>query len=134
MHAYFKTDKFRQELNDDEVDAVVLGKDCADWLQFQLCSHEDIATERPVFEDWGWTMALSVKGSQFWINVQDWSFEQSQTWHLWTEPRGIVARVLTRIRSSRHKAASTRLRRVIGEVLSGDPAIREVCWSEVKPR
>jgi hypothetical protein len=129
MHAYFRTDRFRQELTDDEVDAVVLGEDCLQWLSSLLKSQPGIATERPIFEDWGWTMALSVNGSQLWVNVQDWSFEQSQTWHLWVEPRGIVAR----IRTGRHKDASARLRQAIDHALSADPAIREVRWSEAKP-
>lgn len=130
MHAYFKTDKFRQNLNDDEVDAVVLGEDCVGWLQSQLSSYEDIATDSPVFEDWGWTMALSVNGSHLWVSVQDWSFEQGQTWHLWMEPRGIIVRILT----SRYKTASMRLHQAIDEVLSGDSAIRDVRWLEVKLR
>ena len=130
MHAYFKTEKFRQDLNDDEIGTVVLGQDCIEWLQSRLDSHDGIATAPPVFEDWGWTMALSVNGSNLWVNVQDWSFEQGKTWHLWMEPRGIVARIT----GSRHKAASTRLHQVTDEILSGDPAIHEVRWSDAKPR
>ena len=132
MQAYFKTDEFRQELNDDEIDRVVLGQDCIHWLHSQLDAHDDVAAERPIFEDWGWTMAVSVKGSQLWLNVQDWSFEESQTWRLWLEPRGVVAAVAAKLTPSRHKAASMRLRRVIDEALSGAPAIHEVRWIESK--
>jgi len=125
MHAYFKTDRFRQQLADDEIDTVVLGEDCIAWLGSELSKSPGIATERPLFEDWGWTMALSVDGSSLWLNVQDWSFEQALTWHLWAEPRGIAARLLR----SRQRTASTRLRHLLDEVLAGDPAIRDVRWS-----
>jgi hypothetical protein len=129
MHAYFKTSKFRQVLDDDEIDRVILGEDCVEWLRAQLSSHKDIVTKSPILEDWGWTMALSLDGSELWMNVQDWSFEREQTWHLWIEPRGILARINTR----RLAAASRRLRELIEEVLSGDAEIREVRWSQAPP-
>ncbi len=129
MHVCFKTDKFRQVLNDDEIDSVVLGEDCIEWLWVQLSKGNDVVAQRPLGEDWGWTMALALDGAQLWINVQDWSFEKEQAWHLWMEPRGILAR----INPSRHAAASKLLRQLIDEVLSGDSAIREVRWSEATP-
>lgn len=129
MHAYFKTEKFRQKLDDDEIDNVVLGEDCIAWLASQLDDCPGIAAERPLFEDWGWTMAVSVDGSSVWVNVQDWSFEQALTWHVWTEPRGVAARLI----ASRLRTANTRLRDVLAQILSGDPAIRDVRWSETPP-
>lgn len=129
MHAYFKTEKFRLKVDDDEIDQVVPGEDCIAWLRTQLDDTPGIATERPIFEDWGWTMALSVDGSSLWLNVQDWSFEQALTWHLWAEPRGIAARLFT----NRHSAASSRLRQLLDEILSGDEAIHDVRWAELPP-
>jgi hypothetical protein len=129
MHAYFETEKFRQELDDDEIGVVVLGGDCVEWLRARLEGHEGIVVELPIWEDWGWTMAVSVDGSRLWVNVQDWSFEKAHCWHLWIEPRGFAARIM----ASRHSAARTRARNVIDEVLSGDPAISEVRWSEESP-
>lgn len=129
MHAYFKTEMFQQEVDDEELDHVVLGEDCIVWLRSQLNNCPGIATERPLFEDWGWTMALSVNSSLLWVNVQDWSFEQALTWHLWAEPRGIAARLM----ASRHRTASARLRHLLDEILSGEQAIRDVCWSELPP-
>jgi hypothetical protein len=129
MHAYFTTEKFRQEVADDEIDKVVLGEDCIAWLRSQLDRCPGIATERPLFEDWGWTMALSVDGSPLWVNVQDWSFERARTWHLWAEPRGLLARLI----ASRHRTASGRLRQLLDEILSAEQAIRDLRWSELPP-
>jgi hypothetical protein len=126
MHAFFKTDKFRQVLDDDEIDRVVLGEDCIEWLRVQLSNGKSVVAKRPIYEDWGWTMALTVDGAQLWLNVQDWSFEEGQTWHLWLEPRG----VLIRLNPGRYAAASKLLRQLLDEVLSADSAIREVRWSE----
>jgi hypothetical protein len=130
MHLFFKTDKFRQVLDDDEIGRVVLGEDCLEWFRAQLSIRNEMMTQRLVFEDWGWTMGLTVNGLQLWLNVQDWSFEQPQTWHLWIEPRGILAR----IRTGRYAAARTRLRQVIDEAISHEAAIREPRWSDAIPR
>jgi hypothetical protein len=126
MHAFFKTDKFRQMLDDDEIDRVVLGEDCIEWLRVRLSNGDKVVVKRPIDEDWGWTMALTLGGAQLWLNVQDWSFEEGQTWHLWLAPRG----VLIRLNRSRYAAATQLLRQLLDGVLSTDSAIREVRWSE----
>jgi len=129
MHVRFKTERFRQVLDDDEIDRVVLGEDCIEWLRAELSGRGGVVTEFPVGEDWGYTMAVTVDGSKLWINAQDWSFQQEQTWHVWIEPRGILARM----NAGRHAGATSRLRQLIGDVLAGDSAIRDVRWSDATP-
>jgi len=121
LHGYFETEMFRSHLDDAELDRVVLGSDCANWFKSRLGG--TAVTGEPVQEDYGWVLPVTIAGQNFWFMLQKWHTTY-HGWHVWIEPRDLLARVL----GKRSAAAATLLRDAVDRFLLEDPRITGISW------
>lgn len=121
LHAHFETELFVAELDDAEMGDVVLGADCADWLKVRLAGVAE--TGVAVQESWGWALPVVIAGQPLWLMLQKW-YATERDWHVWIEPRGLLARLLT----ARSNAAALRLRDTVNRVLADEPRVSKLEW------
>lgn len=121
LHGYFETELFRSQLDDAELDRVVLGSDCADWFKSRLVG--TVAASEPVQEDFGWVLPVTLSGQSLWLMVQKWH-TTDHGWHVWIEPRGLLAR----IQRARAAAGATELRSALDRLAASEPRMGGIRW------
>lgn len=121
LHGYFETDMFRWQLDDADLDRVVLGEDCAGWFKSRLV--EVAEAGEPVQEDFGWVLPVTIAGQNLWLMLQKWH-TTDHGWHVWIEPKGLLARV----QWTRSAAAATELRDAIDRLAAGEPRMGGIRW------
>lgn len=121
LHGYFETQLFRFQLDDADLDRVMLGRDCAEWFKSRLVGTAEAG--EPVEEDFGWVLPVTIAGQSLWLMLQKWHTTE-RGWHIWIEPRGLVAR----IQRTRFAAAATELRDAIDRLLVGETRMGGIRW------
>jgi hypothetical protein len=103
------------------------GDDVAKWVREQLRGKGYQAAELPGQEDFGWYFTFLMSGVEycFVIGYRPGSDASEGVWTGWLErSRGFVASVL----GGRKRGVQSAAARVIHEILSSSPLIRDVCW------
>ena len=78
----FRSELFLYDLEDDQVDQVFAGGDCAAWLYVRLIRLPGIGhLVEPLMEDWGWYMRVQVAAPAVQVALQVYaSTEQGNCW------------------------------------------------------
>jgi len=121
LHGYFETDMFLSGLDDADVDRVMLGHDCAEWFKSRLVGTADVG--EPVQESYGWASSVTIAGRSLWLMLQKWHTTE-RGWHVWIEPRGLLARV----QRARAAAGVPELRRALDRIAANEPRVGGIRW------
>jgi hypothetical protein len=123
----FRSAKFPPyEGEEEQINPGLWGKRLAEYLAENLAK-KGIKTEEPIAEDWGWY--VPVQNDEFRLALccghQD---GEDDEFLCFTDPATPVVKKL--FRKIDATAQLTRLTDAVAEILSGDPEIRDVVWSE----
>lgn len=126
----FETDLFFTAISDDQLDKWFIGADCAGWMYARLLPNSDIKHRLgPTMEDWGWIMAVEVKG--FIIEVCVWEhLDHPNQWVLGTAGR---KRLLKRVDPDLLRAAEEVVKLALTAIVEADSRFSNVCWSQENP-
>jgi hypothetical protein len=128
----FKTELFRSDQPDDEIDQWFLGEDCAQWLHRNLLSVPGVTPGvLPLEVDWGgWTFGIRADEVWFWINI--WGgLEERGSWIVGIEPR---PGVFGMFRKQRVRLANSKVSDAIDLILASDSEVTNRQWHEKHAR
>jgi hypothetical protein len=102
------------------------GEDVGIWLASEL-EKRDVECRALIQEDWGWSLPVGIGKQAFYINfgITD-EPKQPPEWLVSIERRGILS--VVGLRSDQVQTAA--LRSYLDEILSTDPRVSGVEWSE----
>lgn len=126
----FRSDKFpAYDGEEEQINPGLWGQRLAEYLVEKLVG-TDVETEEPIAEDWGWYVPIKNERFRLAICCGHQNGDDDE-FLCFTDPATPVVRKL-----SKKIDATEELRRVISElerILSSDPDIRDVEWSDASP-
>lgn len=128
-HVEFRSSKFPPyEGEDEQINPGIWGKRLAEYL-VQMLAEKGIETEAMVAEDWGWYVPVRNDGFRLALccGHQDGDHDE---FLCFTDPGTPVFRKW--FKKIDATAPLTRITGAIQQILSADPEIRDVVWTEVR--
>ena len=124
----FRSSKFpAYEGEEEDINPGLWGKRLAEYLVVKL-NERGIATHPIVVEDWGWYVPIRNEGFRLALCCGHQSGDDGDEFLCFTDPsRPIVKRFFKKIDAT---AQLTRLTHALEQILSSDPDIRDVVWTE----
>ena len=123
----FRSNKFPPYEGDEEqINPGLWGKRLAEYL-VQKLSEKGIPTDEPIAEDWGWYIPIPNEGFRLAICCGHQDGDEDE-FLCFTDPATpVVKKLFKKIDAT---GELTRLTQAMQEILSSDPDIRDVVWTE----
>ena len=123
----FRSNKFPPyEGEEEQINPGLWGKRLAEYL-VQKLSEKGIQTEEPIAEDWGWYVPIANEAFRFAICCGHQDGDEDE-FLCFTDPATpIVKKLFKKIDATNEL---TRLTQALQEILSSDPEIRDVVWTD----
>lgn len=126
----FETDLFLTDIPDDQLDSWLPGGDCAGWFYSRLLPVSEIRQNiDPTMEDWGWIMAVTVRGVV--VDISIW--ENHETKNRWILGISAKKKWLARTTSQEMSEAEELVATAISGILAADPRFAAITWSTEHP-
>jgi len=128
LHILFKTGRFNlSKVGEHFINPCCFGEDLAAWLRMKLIDRNVEASE-PYQEDWGWELPASRGPDSYYLCMSGNSDGSSTNadegeWRVIVEKRRSIGQ---RLRGKARIAPNDEMARLVEEILSGDPTIRDV--------
>jgi hypothetical protein len=126
-HVEFRSSKFPPyEGEEEQINPGLWGKRLAEYLVQQL-SERGIKTEAIIAEDWGWYIPIPNEGFRLAICCGH-QYGDDDVFICFTDPgTPVVKKLFKKIDAT---AQLTRMTEALQQILSSDPEIKAVVWSE----
>jgi hypothetical protein len=128
LRILFKTNRFNlSEVGERFINPCCFGEDLAVWLRARL-SVRDVFVREPYQEDWGWELRATHAGDSYYLGLSGNSDESSANkdegeWGIIVEKKRSIGQ---RLRGLGKIAATDKMVKTLEDILSVEPAIREV--------
>jgi hypothetical protein len=128
LHILFKTSRFNlSKVGEHFANPCCFGEDLAAWLRGKLIERK-IEGSQPYQEDWGWELPASLGPDSYYLCISGNSDgsslnEDEGDWRIIVEKKRSVWQ---RLKGKGRIAPNDEMVRLLEEILSGDPSIRDV--------
>lgn len=123
----FRSDKFpAYDGEEDEINPGLWGKRLAEYMVQKLAERE-IKVEKIIGEDWGYYLPVQNEGLRLALCCGH-QYGENDVFLCFTDPKTpIVKKLFKKIDAT---AQLSRLTEAVQQILSSDPEIRDIVWSE----
>jgi hypothetical protein len=128
LDVLFKTNRFNlSKIGDHFINPCCFGEDLAAWLRLKL-GERGLQSRDPYQEDWGWELPVVARSGSYYLcmsgNPDETGADADQgEWRIIVEKKRSIRQRLT---GQGKIGADDELARIVKEILSAEPEIREV--------